>query len=184
LVLKESCTIKALQLLLEHGADTNFIGPDGSTPLLQVVASPHCRYEQLLLMLQHGGDLALIDWQGSSVMHHLIIRGKNDLLSRLFLEYALPTASLGSLHMPSAVGMTPLQLATALKAESPSHEHIEWMLAAAESVWQADIRPHLSESLSVVIPVKDLARLCCEYLDGSGRPWTIEEDAEMCADES
>jgi ankyrin repeat protein len=184
-----SCTIELLQLLLERGADINFIGPRRVTPLMHSLTSStpsvRCTYECVMFMLGRGADITLVDQVGDSLVHHLVTRGKSDLLSRLMLEYGLATESIGCLHTENAACMTPMKLATALKAKSTNHEHIEWMLAAAESEWRAGIRPHLNEALSAVIPVKDLARICCEYLDGSGRSWTVkQEDAEMSAAES
>jgi hypothetical protein len=128
-------------------------------------------------MLEFGGDPSLVDRVGNSAVHHLLT-GKGDLLSRLIIEYGIATESIGCLHTLNAFGLTPMRVAAMLKKKSVGHTHMHFALDAAQREWELRIRPCLLRVLTLTLPVTDIARICCEYIDGSGRAWPVEVKEE------
>jgi hypothetical protein len=161
------------EVVLNLGADVNARGPDGSTPLLRWAASPHTAYDDM--QLNHSGDLTLTDACGNSILHLLITAGNHLLLKALIVEDDLFTHSVGICFAPNAAGVTPLQL-TASMQEGAARTAMHQSLLAGISIFDQRIRPCIYAALEPHLPVVDLVCLCCEYIDGTGRPWTTPRE--------
>jgi ankyrin repeat protein len=70
---KAECPEK-VQILLEHGASVNAIGPRGRTALHYAARAGHARVSALLL--DYGADLTLRDHQGKSALDLARAAGK------------------------------------------------------------------------------------------------------------
>jgi hypothetical protein len=162
-------------VLLELGADVNFRGSDGLTPLLRWAVNPSTTYAHMQQMLAHGGDLALTDGRGNTVVHHLVTAGNQTLLEALMLKENLLARSLGICFAPNSAGVTPLQFAASLQSRSPSHGTMHQLIAASVIIFSHRMQPFLILRIRTHLPVVDLARLCCEYIDGGGRPFVSAE---------
>lgn len=67
-------------LLMEAGADINFIGNNGYTPLMLVAWE---RSQHFNLLLQMGADLSIVDKDGWNVLHHAVFTGHHRLVESL-----------------------------------------------------------------------------------------------------
>jgi hypothetical protein len=151
------------------GAPLESTGPDGVTPLLHWCGSG-CTPN----VMQHGASLEAVDSEGNGCLHALVTSmnlraieaiGGDDFFCR----------SLGSWHILNKAGKSAYDMSTALKHVSRS---IHDILATASATHRRIIAPFLHAQLATAIPVKDLAAICIEYIDGSGRRFApIVEDA-------
>jgi hypothetical protein len=71
---------------------------------------------------------------------------------------------MGSWNISNMSGETPLQLAEKLKNNSPDYAAIFNILTFTETERKRIIIPNVLKLLDPHIPVRDLARICCEYL--------------------
>lgn len=66
-----------MKVLIEHGADVNYVSETWCTPLYQTVRLN--QKENLQLMLEHGADLALKSFKGVSALDLALRRARMDL---------------------------------------------------------------------------------------------------------
>jgi ankyrin repeat protein len=65
--------VRAVQLLVHHGADTNAADADGMTPLMHAAATPTVTKELLIKLLELGANARLLDNQRRSALTHAMI---------------------------------------------------------------------------------------------------------------
>ena len=140
----------------------------GQTPFLrwcQTVNAPHV----LQLLIAAGCDVTAADEDGNNGIHHLASRYEEMTLEVLIT--ATPRSFV--VHpwcVPNHAGLTPLNLVRG---------NLLRLLVPASKVWPAAVAPLVFEQISIVLHgCKDVARLCLEYLDGSGRPFGRAVDDE------
>jgi ankyrin repeat protein len=71
--LMAAARVRAVQLLVHHGADVNAADADGMTPLMHAAAQPSVTKELLIRLLELGANARLLDNQRRSALTHAMI---------------------------------------------------------------------------------------------------------------
>jgi ankyrin repeat protein len=75
--------VRAVQLLVHHGADTNAADADGMTPLMHAAAQPNVTKELLIKLLELGANSRLLDNKRRSALTHAMIAQQLRLMPAL-----------------------------------------------------------------------------------------------------
>jgi ankyrin repeat protein len=153
------CTPNVLQLCLDHGADIDQVDIDGNTALHKLVASSNFR--ALDALAKHGQD------------------GDARALGSGFL--CRPWWCLRN-----NAGLTVAQLASH-RTHTEQGRSVQYLLQCAQRDWEEGGRPLLLRQLERVMHLHDVADLALQYIDGSGRAFSLppaaaEENMEEVAE--
>lgn len=141
----------------------------GATPFLHWCGSGPTP-NVLQLLVEAGCDVDAVDAAGDGAVHRLVRSHNHRALEALATEQRFLERVW---CIKNNAGITPLDLAAIEMADghNPQATLIHRMLSVAHAEWKAGLAPLLLRQLTSALQVVDLARLCVEYLDGSGKEW-------------
>jgi ankyrin repeat protein len=76
--------IEIARLLIDHGADVNWIDGEGVTPLILAAFKDHPDLSQLLL--DHGADPSVIDQWNRTALDYALRRGETDPIVQQLMQ--------------------------------------------------------------------------------------------------
>lgn len=133
-----------------------------------------------LLALDPPPDVSVVDFDGNN-MFHLLLRETS--LSPLVYAFTYPTGfwctrAIGILFHTNKDGLTAVELAAKDKQVNPMKQQMHLLMSAAARAWRESVVPFIMRELDNCM-IKDVANICTEYLDGSGRPWQLPTSASL-----
>jgi hypothetical protein len=193
-----------LEQLIALGVSVHTRNNHGRTPLLEHVWSsqPGERSANgIRLLLRYGADLHAQDADGNGVLHLLVKRRALDMLTDLCGggQSKQPDFALLNSKGQTAADLAAIQAAEMQPDDSDEDEDqaeeeareerlkqarlVHRLMAAHTWAWTKHMRPALLLCLEAALPVADVAQLALAYVDGSGRPFDHEKQAQAHVDE-